>query len=108
MYHPTMPIPPQDDQGAPFRPSAAPRAPERAITAVEAALRRFEFETGLTPRVVLAPRWVFSRYLAEKKIIDSARPHQEPGSPPGLRHTEPEWADVRLVEHENAETLEVY
>jgi hypothetical protein len=76
----------------------------RAITVVDAALRRFEFETRLSPRVVLLPRRVFEQFLAEKATVDAAMPYE----PPHPHCDDPEWADVRVVEHEGLEEIEVY
>ena len=77
---------------------------ERAITTVDAALRRFEFETQLSPRVILLPRRVFEQFLVEKATVDAAMPYESPHH----RCEDDAWADVRVVEHEGIETPEVY
>lgn len=77
---------------------------ERAITTVDAALRRFEFETQLSPRVILLPRRVFKQFLIEKATVDAAMPYEPPPHEP----IGGDWADVRVVEHEALEEIEVY
>ena len=79
-------------------------APDRAITVVDAALREFEFEMQMAPRVILLPRRVFEQFLVEKATVDAAMPYE----PPHHRCEDDAWADVRVVEHEGIEAPEVY
>ena len=69
---------------------------------IHAALSKFEDESGLTPLVVLLPRRVFNQYVQEQAILSEALPDVEPRDPGG------EWADVRVVEYERIEEIEVY
>lgn len=73
----------------------------KAITLVERALSDFERDNQMPPRVVLLPRRVFEQFEAEQMRIASVMPGAE-------TVTGPEWADVRVVEHEGLEDLEVY
>lgn len=70
---------------------------------IHAALSKFEDESGLTPLVVLLPRRVFNQYVQEQKMIASVLPEHPPMQKDPL-----EWADVRVVEHERIEEIEVY
>lgn len=75
---------------------------DRATTLIHAALATFERESGLTPLVVLLPRRVFNQYVREQSLLASVLPEApEPKDPR-------EWADVRVVEHERIEEIEVY
>lgn len=75
---------------------------EKATTAVHAALQAFELASGLVPCVILLPRRIFSQYLREQTLLESVLP--EAPQPKDPR----EWADVRVVEHERIEEIEVY
>ena len=77
-----------------------PRDP--ATTLIHAALATFERESGLTPVVVLLPRLVFNQYVSEQSVLDSVLPE------PSTLNNPHEWADVRVVEHERIEEIEVY
>ena len=76
----------------------------RAITEVDRALRQFEFEMKMTPRVILLPRRVFEQFVSEQAVVDSAMPYE----PPPREPMGEDWADVRVVEHEALEEIEVY
>lgn len=75
---------------------------KKAVTVVDEALRSFERESGLTPRVVLLPRRVFNEFVRESNILASVLPVDRNPKDPR------EWADVRVVEHEQIESIEVY
>lgn len=75
---------------------------EKAITVVDSALKEFERRSGLTPRVILLPRRIFEQYFREASLLAAILPDA-----PAPRD-EREWADVRVVEHEALEEIEVY
>lgn len=75
----------------------------KAITVINEALGEFERTTGLIPRVILLPRRIFRQYEQEQAVLDSIIPSVPP--PPDDSR---EWADVRMVEHEALEQVEVY
>lgn len=79
------------------------RTNDRATTVIHAALQSFERASGLTPVVVLLPRRVFDQYVREQKQIAAVLPPHPPMQKDPL-----EWADVRVVEHERIEEIEVY
>lgn len=79
------------------------RTPEKATTVIHAALQAFERASGLTPVVVLLPRRVFDQYVLEQRTIAAVLPPQPP-----MQKDPREWADVRVVEHESLEEIEVY
>ncbi len=72
-----------------------------ATESVYAALSQFEAESGLAPLVVLLPSRLFSAYSAEAARLNAVLPAaREPRGP--------EWCDVRVVEHEQIDEIEVY
>ena len=78
------------------------RPHDRATTVIHAALSNFEASTGLVPLVILLPRRVFDQYAREQDILASVIP--DGPEVMGGR----EWAEVRIVEHESLEEIEVY
>ena len=81
----------------------SPRTNDHATKVIHAALQAFERESGLIPVVVLLPRRVFNQYVREQTVIEAALPPRPPVQKDPL-----EWADVRVVEHERIEEIEVY
>lgn len=78
---------------------------ERAITLVNRALWGFERETGLPPRVALLPWKLYRRWEAERANLAGILPE----TPPVAGDMgEKDWVEVRVVEHEAAQTIEVY
>ena len=77
---------------------------DRATTVIHAALSKFESESGLVPLVILLPRRVFNQYVVEQRVIADAMPELAAPAAKDPR----EWADVRVVEHERIEEIEVY
>ncbi len=75
----------------------------KAITLVDRALRQFEAQSGMTPRVILLPRRVYCQFEAESRLLEDVLPPVTIG-----RRERDEWADVRVVEHEAIEEVEVY
>ena len=88
----------QNEAGA----SPRPAKPETATQVVHAALSAFEDESGLTPLVILLPTRIFRQYEREAMSLAAVLPPE----PEGARG--PEWCDVRVVEHESNEEIEVY
>ncbi len=78
------------------------RSSEKATKLIHEALALFEVASGLTPLVVLLPRRVFEQYSRERRLLDSVLPDSSAPRDPR------EWADVRVVEHERIEEIEVY
>mgnify|MGYP001592314588 CR=1 FL=1 len=76
----------------------------QATTVIYDALARFERASGMPPRVVLLPRRVFDQYSRERVLLDSVLPDAAPPKPKDPR----EWSDVRVVENERSEEIEVY
>lgn len=78
----------------------------RAVTLIENALATFQRENGLTPRVILLPRHISEKYFREISTIEALLPDtshlaQAPGDAAM-------WVDVRVVEHETIEDIEIY
>ena len=76
------------------------------ISRVDRALHRFEEQTGMVPKVVVLPSTMYDQFILEHDVIASAMPY-EPGC------DKDEWlvgdaVEVRVVEHESSETIEVY
>lgn len=75
----------------------------RALTMVETALKAFERQTKLIPRVALLPPDVFERYVQESRLLADVLPLDLMKEPPG-----PEWTEVRVIEHLRVKEIEVY
>lgn len=75
----------------------------KAITLVDQALMQFARESGMTPRVILLPIRIFRQYEREANLLESVLPRAVPYKP-----DDEQWTDVRVVEHEAVETIEVY
>lgn len=73
-----------------------------ATKLIHDALRAFEAESGMVPVVVLLPRRIFEQYVREQRTLESVMPEVT------VRQDPREWADVRVVEHESIEEIEVY
>lgn len=71
----------------------------KAITIIDEALSRFQRQTGLVPRVILVPPYLFQKWEAESKLLDEILPRAIASEG---------WADVRMVEHELVKELEIY
>lgn len=76
------------------------------ISRVDRALHRFEEQTGMVPRVVFIPSSMYDQFELEHAVIQSAMPYN-----PGC--DKDEWlvgdaVEVRVVEHETLEKIEVY
>lgn len=82
----------------------ARRSPQQATPLIYDALARFERVSGMAPRVVLLPRRVFDQYSRERVLLESVMPDTQPAAPKDPA----EWADVRVVENERSEEIEVY
>lgn len=80
----------------------------KAITVVSEALARFEGQEGLTPRVALLPRRIFRQYESEVRRLEAVMPGATNTEWNEPTRREPGWTDVRLVEHEGIEEIEVY
>ena len=74
----------------------------KAITEIDVALRAFEQLYKIPPRVILLPTPLFERYAAEAAALDAVLPNLGP-MPPA-----PGWTDVRVVEHDAIQEIEVY
>lgn len=81
---------------------AVRRSPERATKLIHDALSRFEQESGMVPLVVLLPCRVFEQYSSERRLLDSVLPEMPESRDPR------DWTDVRVVEHERIQEIEVY
>ena len=77
----------------------------KAITVVEAALSEFERENQMSPRVILLPRELFRQFEEEQATIESVLPPVTIGR---RERNDPAWADVRIVEHTEINSPEVY
>lgn len=75
----------------------------KAITIVDRALMQFAAQSGMTPRVILLPIRIFRQYEKEALMLESVLPKAKP-----YRPDDEQWADVRVVEHEAIEEIEVY
>lgn len=72
----------------------------KAITLIDEALSRFQFESGMVPRVILLPWRIFRQYEREANLLESVLPAND--------RDDGDWADVRVVEHESIQSVEVY
>lgn len=75
----------------------------KAITLVDQALMQFQRESGMAPRVILLPVRVFRQYEREASLLESVLPQARP-----YRPDDENWTDVRVVEHESIQSVEVY
>ena len=57
----------------------------------------------MTPRVILLPLRLFRQYAKEQEMLDGILPVARP-----YRPDDENWADVRVVEHEAVQEIEVY
>lgn len=73
----------------------------RAITEIDTALREFEEETGMVPRVILLPEDLYRVYESEYNTLDKILPKLD--APDG--HT---FAEVRVYENKEVGGIEVY
>lgn len=80
------------------------RSSEQATPVIYDALARFERVSGMAPRVVLLPRRIFDQYVRERRVLESVMPDTQPPE----SKDPAEWADVRVVENERSEEIEVY
>ncbi len=56
----------------------------------------------MVPLVVLLPCRVFEQYSSERRLLDSVLPEMPESRDPR------DWTDVRVVEHERIQEIEVY
>jgi len=57
----------------------------------------------MTPKVILLPWRLFEKYAREREALDSILPNVAAYKP-----DDEHWSDVRVVEHEAIEEIEVY
>lgn len=63
----------------------------------------FVAQNGMAPRVILLPIRIFRQYAHESEMLESVLPRARAYKP-----DDDNWTDVRVVEHEAIEEIEVY
>lgn len=74
---------------------------EKAITVIERALCEFQAASGLLPRVILVPVELYQKYESERSVLDAVLGSEPPAEGEN-------WTEIRVVEHDGIDALEVY